>query len=68
MQNKNLIKKVLMGIGIAGISILTIRTIIRGRQKNNECQSMRVACKPSLETIEIPTEKGKHTADLKKMQ
>lgn len=24
---------------------------------------MRVACKPSLKTIEIPTEKGKHTAD-----
>ena len=69
-QTKNLAKKVLIGLGIAGISIWTIRTIIRGRQKNNECQSMRVAHNQSLKTIEIPVETietpvetGKHTAD-----
>lgn len=56
-NRKNLIKKVLIGIGIAGVSILTIRAIIHGRQKNNECRNIRVACEPAVKTKVIPTKK-----------
>lgn len=54
-KRKNLIKKVLIGIGIAGVSILTIRAIIRGRQKKNECRIIHVACEPAVKTKVIPT-------------
>lgn len=56
-KRKNLIKKVLIGIGIVGVSILTIRAIIRGRQKKNECRNIRVACEPSVKTKVIPPKK-----------
>lgn len=35
-KQKSLIKKVLIGIGIAGVSILTIRAIIRGKHQQNK--------------------------------
>lgn len=56
-NRKKLIKKVLIGIGIAGVSIFTIRAIIRGRQKKNECRNIRVACEPAVKPKVIPPKK-----------
>lgn len=59
-QRKSLIKKVLIGVGIAGVSILTVRAIIHGRLKRNECQNRRVVCEPVVKIIEKPTKKEVH--------
>lgn len=54
-SRKNLIKKVLIGIGVAGVSILTVRAIMRVKQKKNECRNIRIACEPVVKTIKTPT-------------
>lgn len=44
-RKKSLIKKILIGVGIVGASILTI-SLIRRTQKKNECQNLRIANEP----------------------
>lgn len=62
-NRKNLIKKVVIGIGIAGVSILTVRAIIRGRQMKNECRSIRIASEPAVKTIKTPTKKNEQKSN-----
>lgn len=44
-RKNSLIKKILIGAGIAGVAILTI-SLIRRNQKKNECQNLRIANEP----------------------
>lgn len=65
-ERKNLIKKILIGIGIAGVSILTIRAIMRGIQKKNECRNIRVACEPAVKPKVIPPKKKRSNPTIMK--
>lgn len=44
-RKNSLIKKILIGAGIAGVAILTI-SLIRRNQKKNKCQNLRIANEP----------------------
>ena len=55
-NKKKLIKRIIIGVGIAGISILTIRAIVHRKQKY-ECRNIGCACEPPRKTIVKPTKK-----------
>lgn len=65
-KKKKLIKKILIGAGIAGVSIFAI-SLIRRNQKKNECQNLRLASEPALKTTCPPASKTvRPKASLKK--
>lgn len=63
-KQKSLIKKVLIGIGIAGVSILTIRAIISRRRKKNESQNMLDDYERAVrDYLETPKKKEEYKPD-----
>lgn len=61
-QRKSLIKKVLIGVGLVGSSVLVIRALMHGKQKNIEYRKMRIAYEPAVQAVCLgaPTPKLKH--------
>lgn len=63
-KQKRLIRKVLIGIGITGVSILVIKALINGKHKQNECHNLRNACKLALKTVEVTAKKEDDKPDV----
>lgn len=63
-QNKSLFKEVLIGIGVAGVLILTIRAIMSRIRKLNELQNMLDAYERDVKDyIETPKKKEEYKPD-----
>lgn len=61
-QRKDLIKKVLISIGVVGASVLVIRFLMQGKHQDIDYRNTRIAYEPAVQAVcsDTPIPKPKH--------